>query len=123
MNALLSIKPKYVEKILDGKKIYEYRRIIFKEKIEKVIIYSTKPIGKIVGEFEVDNILSSSPATLWRNTKNSSGITKEYFNKYFNGKKTAFAIKIKNPKEYDIPKDLKTIIPNGIPPQSFCYVR
>ena len=32
MNVLLSIKPKYVDEILAGKKIFEFRKSIFKKK-------------------------------------------------------------------------------------------
>ena len=37
MNVLLSVKPKYAEKIVEGEKKYEFRRAIFKKQdIEKV---------------------------------------------------------------------------------------
>jgi len=44
-DVLLSVKPEYAEKILDGKKKYEFRRAIFKRNdIEKIYIYSSSPI-------------------------------------------------------------------------------
>ena len=52
MNVLLSVKPKYAEKIVEGKKKYEFRRAIFqKQNIEKVYIYSSSPVSKIVAAF------------------------------------------------------------------------
>ncbi len=43
MNVLLSIKPKYVEKIKNGNKKFEFRKSLFIEKnqtkIEKIFIY------------------------------------------------------------------------------------
>ena len=123
MKVLLSIRPEYVTKILDGNKAYEFRKAIFKEpNIEKIIIYATKPVGKVVGEFEIDSILNSTPESIWKKTKNESGISKEYFTQYFKGRKNAFAIKIKNPIEYQNPIELKKLLPNGIAPQSFCYL-
>lgn len=33
MKILLSIKPRFVEKIISGEKLYEYRKVVFKELI------------------------------------------------------------------------------------------
>jgi len=53
MQVLLSIKPEYAEKILNGEKKYEFRKVLPKNKsITKVIIYATMPIGKVIGEFQ-----------------------------------------------------------------------
>jgi predicted transcriptional regulator len=53
MNVLLSLKPKYAEAILDGRKKYEFRRTIFKRKdISKIFIYSNNGVGQITGYFE-----------------------------------------------------------------------
>ena len=38
------------------KRTFEYRKNIFKKDISSVIIYSTKPVGKIVGEFSFKKI-------------------------------------------------------------------
>lgn len=48
---LLSIKPEYAHKILEGTKKYEFRKHLPKKKIEKIIIYSTAPDGSVIGEF------------------------------------------------------------------------
>ena len=59
MKVLLSIKPEFVQEIFTGKKKYEYRKAIFTRSVDKVVVYSTKPVGMIVGEFTVENILVS----------------------------------------------------------------
>ena len=41
---LLSIKPEYAHKILEGTKKYEFRKHLPKKKIEKIIIYSKKKL-------------------------------------------------------------------------------
>lgn len=44
MRILLSIKPEYVYKILDGTKKFEYRRTVFKNKnVDSMVIYATLP--------------------------------------------------------------------------------
>ena len=66
MQVLLSIKPEYAEKILNGEKKYEFRKVLPKNKsITKVIIYATMPIGKVIGEFEIAELISDSPSRLW----------------------------------------------------------
>ena len=50
---LISIKPEYVNRILNGTKKCEYRRMLAKKDVSSLIIYSTWPVMEIVGEVEV----------------------------------------------------------------------
>jgi predicted transcriptional regulator len=123
MNVLLSIKPEFANKIFDGTKKYEYRRVVFKnKKVNKIIVYASAPVSKVIGEFDFEKVLQDKPELLWQSTKNDSGITKEYFCKYFNGKETGFAIKVNNTYRYKKPLNLAKAY--GLrPPQSFCYLK
>lgn len=123
MKVLLSIKPEFVDEIISGKKKYEYRKSIFKRSdISSVVVYATKPYGKIVGEFEIENILFDDPRNIWNQTKEYSGITKSYFNSYFEGRQKGFAIQIKDFRKYENPLDLYEFDKGlKVPPQSFCY--
>ncbi|WP_141432454.1 ASCH domain-containing protein [Bacillus sp. 03113] len=123
MKVLLSIKPEYVQEIINGKKKFEYRKRIFKEQVESVIVYSTMPVGKIIGEFTIDTILFDSPIELWNKTYKYSGISKDSFLDYFSGREEGFAIKIKNFFEYDKPINPKDMDKNFIAPQSYKYIR
>lgn len=124
MKVLLSIKPEYVERIFDGEKKYEYRKTLFKMKeIESIIIYATKPIGKVVGEFKFDKILEDTPEAIWEKTKVVSGISKKDYQKYFNNKRNAYAIEISEVHEYNSPLSLSEFNPKiKVAPQSFMYV-
>ena len=98
---LLSIKPEYAEKILQYEKKYEFRRTIFKSPyVRKVVIYASSPVKKVIGEFEIDYILSLDIDSLWTKTKNFSGIDKKFYDSYFQGKKIGHAIKVKKVKRY-----------------------
>lgn len=124
MKVLLSIKPEYAEKILSGTKHYEFRKAIPKDpKVTTVIIYATKPVGMVVGEFDIEEFLSEAPSNLWNITSNFAGISKKFFCQYFRGRKTAYAIKVRNARRYDKPLELKSLVISGVPPQSFCYIR
>ena len=123
MKILLSIKPTFVEKIFSGEKKYEYRRKLYKNRnLKTIVVYSSSPIRKVVGEIEVEEILSDSPEKLWSLTKCESGITENYFRKYFDGRNVAYAIKIKSYNSYDSPVELNKKYPGVRVPQSFCYV-
>jgi len=123
MKVLLAIKPEFAEKIFDGSKKFEFRKTIFKsEDVKVVVIYASSPMQKVIGEFEIDKVIEMEPEILWEKTKKHSGISKEYFDSYFNEKEKGFAIKIKKLKKYRSPKCLKADFNISSPPQSFLYL-
>lgn len=123
MKVLLSIKPEYAEKILKGDKKYEFRKAIFKNpNVKTVVIYATMPVGLVIGEFDFDEVLSDKPHKIWEKTRNFSGISKNFFNEYFSGRDTAYAIKVSHARRYKLPRLLSDLIPSGQAPQSFCYL-
>lgn len=120
-SVLLSIQPEFADKIFNHTKKYEYRKVIFSADIKKVYVYSSSPISKIIGYFIIDDIIQGSPSYVWKKTSKDSGITKKYFDDYFNGYDKAYAIKIKSVKLFKKPIDPKSIIKNFRPPQNFMY--
>lgn len=120
-NMLISINPEHVENIFNGSKKYEYRKIRCKQDIDKIIIYSTYPIMKVVGEAKVERILEDSPDNIWEETKSYSGIDFKFYQEYFKDRSKAIAYKLTNIKKYNDPKELSSY---GIKvaPQSFVYV-
>lgn len=120
-NMLISINPEHVENIFNGSKKYEYRKIRCKQEIDKMIIYSTFPIMKVVGEAKVEKILEDSPDNIWEATKNDSGINFKFYKEYFKNKNKAIAYKLTEIKKYDSPKELSNYgVKNA--PQSYVYV-
>ena len=122
MKVLLSIKPEFADKIFAGTKKYEFRRSVFKKpNIHTIVVYSSSPIQKVIGEFDIESIISTDLNSLWEKTKEFAGINKKYFFKYFKSKETGYAIKIKEVRKYKdalcIKKDFK-----AYPPQSFMYL-
>ena len=101
MKVLLSIKPEFVERIFDGSKKYEYRKMLFKRNdINVVVIYASAPVKRVVGEFRIKDIFSESVDVLWERTKEYSGISREYYLSYFQHKNIANAIEIGKIKKY-----------------------
>jgi len=123
MKALLSIRPKYIEKIVKRDKKYEFRKSIFRRDVNEVWIYATFPIKKIIGTFRIGEIIKDTPRNLWKNLCDFSGMDEQEFFSYFNGTKTGFALEIKHIKLFKQPIDPKVIFSNFIPPQSFYYLK
>jgi predicted transcriptional regulator len=122
MKVLLSIKPEFANKIFSGEKKFEFRRTIFKSNnIKSVIVYASSPMQKVIGEFEIEEILNEELDSLWKMTKDFAGIHEDYFYQYFCDKQKGFAIKIKKAKRYRQPLCIKKYF-KILPPQSFAYI-
>ena len=123
MKVLLSIKPEFVEKIFAGTKKYEFRKSLFKQSgVKYVVIYASAPVKRVVGEFEIDDILSDDVDVLWRRTQKYSGISEAFYQSYFHNRKIANAIQIGHIKKYDRARSLSEFNIQQAP-QSFCYIR
>lgn len=123
MKVLLSIKPEYVDRIFAGTKRYEFRRRPFTNRtVKTVVVYATKPVGKIVGEFDVETIIGQPPEDLWSETAAFSGISRDFFDSYFDGRRIAYALKIGDVRPYSVPIAPEAVMENFTPPQSYMYV-
>lgn len=123
MKVLLSIKPEFAERIFDGTKRFEFRRSIFRNRsVRTVVVYVTQPVGMIVGEFDVAGIIVSTPDSLWQRTCAHAGISREFFNSYFEGRESAYAIEVADVRRFAAPIEPRLAIDNFTPPQSYMYV-
>ncbi|MDD5773108.1 MAG: ASCH domain-containing protein [bacterium] len=123
MRVLLSIKPEYASKIFEGTKKFEFRKIIFKNpNIKTVVVYASSPVQQVIGEFEIEDIISLTPDMLWKKTKKYSGISEDFFFEYFTDRNVAHAIKIGDNKKYVKPLCIRQDF-NASPPQSYMYLR
>ena len=118
---LLSIRPEYVEKILDGSKKYEYRRRLAKTRSDIILIYSTAPVMRVVAQAQVLETIKDTPDDLWESTKEKAGISKERYQEYFEGCVTACAYRLGKVQVFDEPKPL-AYYDVLLPPQSFKYI-
>lgn len=118
---LLSINPEHVRNILSGEKRYEFRKVRCRSSVDKIIIYATRPIMKVVAEADVLNVIEGSVDEVWSVSKGSAGITQDFFYSYFKGKERAIAYHLGDVEKYAEPK---TLVDFGIhtAPQSFVYV-
>lgn len=121
---LLSIKPRFADAILDGTKIFEFRRTVFRNAaVRRIVIYASRPVCLVIGEFQIEKVFALEPKNLWKVTADGGGIDQEFFDAYFRGCKVGFALKVRRPKRYTNPLPLTEHYGIQRPPQSFCYLR
>jgi len=119
----LSIKPEYAERIFSGQKKYEFRRAIFKNRnVTHVVVYASAPIRKVIGEFQVINIIHDDVRALWDETGSAAGIPMSKFFDYFFNRDEGYAIEIGKAQKYEHSFSLEEVY--GLtPPQSFVYLK
>ena len=123
---VLSIKPQYACKIFSGEKLIELRKIRPSlQDGDKVFVYVSSPVMKMMGLFVVSDVISDSPYKLWKKVGSLSGISKNEFNNYYDGSKIGYGIKIKNVSLFRSPislTNLKSLLPGFRPPQCYRYL-
>ncbi len=117
---LLSIHPEYVNLIKSGGKKIEFRKKSFSKSISKVLVYSTSPISKIIGYFNVLEIIKSTPTKLWKDFSRVGGITEDNYFKYYSNAEEAVGIKIGEMNLFENEVDISVL--GTVPPQSFKYL-
>ena len=118
---ILSIRPKFAEAILSGKKRCEFRKGNFPKDVDIVVIYSTKDVGKIVGWFRVKETRTGKPQDLWRRHERGGGIGKDEFDGYYSGSRSGVCLKIQSAHRLYPPIDPFKEFKGFIAPQSFRY--
>ncbi len=119
--ALVSLYPRFADSILSGEKKVEFRKTRMSEEISRVVIYSTSPVKKVVGYFDVKEIVAKKPLALWKEFKDTSGLEFGEYTEYYNGKEKAFGIVVGNVVKLETPLNLEKLGVNN-PPQSFMYL-
>jgi len=123
---LLSIKPEYANKILDGEKSIEFRRV--RPNVEAgdlCLIYASGAQRALIGAFEVGGVVETSAPNMWRKWGKHAGADRATFMNYFDGSKSAYGILIRNSERLkkEIPLvSLRKLFTGFRPPQSFRYL-
>lgn len=120
--ALLSIRPEYVRRILNGEKTVEFRAGSFPEGVRVVVVYCTAPISSVVAYFEVGEVVTGSPQQLWRRYRHGAGIDRDSFFAYFGSRANGRALEIASVFKLSESRTLSDIEAGITPPQSFRYL-
>lgn len=123
---LISIKDKYVKKIVSGNKTIELRKAQPKVKAgDTVIIYTTQPKKAVTAIATVERIIRLSPEEMWKIYKHKLGIVKSEYDNYYKESKTAVGIELCDIIVLDaeiLLSAIKIIHPGFTPPQTFKYL-
>lgn len=122
VDIILSVKPEYAEKILDGLKRFEFRKQRPRRQIHQVYIYASYPKKRIVGRFRVVNVISGSPKEIWERCGDEGGIEREKFFSYFGDRTIGYGFEVDEVERFNPPIDPFEIKSDFSPPQSFAYV-
>ena len=123
---LLSVRPKYAEKILAGTKKIELRRI--KPRVSEgdlLILYVSYPIKAIMGIGIVEQTVSDFPESLWKKVCDGAGISKTEFDAYYEGANLGYGIILQKVLPLENPislNELRKLWGNFHPPQSYKYL-
>jgi predicted transcriptional regulator len=124
-DVVLSIKPRYAEKIMDGSKTVELRRR-FSAAVPagaRAWIYSTTPTKAMIGAATITRVEQLSTNDIWRRYKDVAAVSKQEFNEYFSGRDDGYAIVLSSPLSLHTPVPLADLRSNFEfePPQSYQY--
>jgi predicted transcriptional regulator len=126
-DVVLSIKPVYSEKILEGSKTVELRRRFPVAAPNGAIayIYSTSPVKAMVGTAEIRDVLKLPVEQIWSEFESTASIERDKFDKYFEGLDHGFALLFEEVKTFSRPLPLSELRAKfGFePPQSFLYAK
>lgn len=125
---LLSVKPFYLDKILNGSKIIELRKrvgVSFRPDT-KIYLYASSPVKAIVGTVSlkaVEKVPLDETTYEKHNIFNKACISESDFNDYFSHSDSCYFLHIEYPKLANSPVPLRKLrLMEIIPPQSFCYL-
>jgi predicted transcriptional regulator len=123
---LLSIRPRFVDGILQGVKRVELRRRLPRIGAnDTVLIYATVPTAALVGFFTVESVNRLPLRTLWRQVRDIASVTRAEYLDYFDGLDEGVGIFISDavPFSHPIPlSELRRLGSEFLPPQGFRYI-
>ena len=125
-DALISIKPTYVEKLLSGVKVVEIRnRSVNLQPGSRLWIYSTLPKGCVQAVAQISRVEVAAPVAIWHQYSRKLGVPKRKYNRYVNGATEISAILVK--RIWKLPFDLslqylRGKVPGFHPPQFLKYM-
>lgn len=121
-NFLISIKPKYVHRMLSGEKSIEIRRRSVNLPDGAILwVYATLPVGRILAVAVVECILSDKPHKIWLKYASQLGVREDEYAAYVGNCDRISAIKIRSIEKIEpsIPLSLLRSRVKGFHPPQF----
>ena len=109
-NLFLPVKPVWVDKILSGEKTVEIRKH-FPDCVDRLFIYSSSPVKRVVGYVENPSYIHTYPGHLWNLVGEQSCVRHKDFFAYFRGCAKGYSIDLKRFKKFRYPVDIIELDP------------
>lgn len=126
-DVVLSVHPKYSEKILQGQKTVELRRRFPMPEQSGITlyIYSTSPVQAMVGMAGIKEVQKLPVQKIWTEFNKSALIKSKDFRRYFRKLESGFVLILYDVRPFPQPIQLSRLREEfGFrPPQSFLYVK
>ncbi len=123
---VMSIRPVYAAKIVDGIKTVELRRRFTKAAATGtvVLVYSSSPIRAIVGYAQIKEVHHLPIREIWQDFGAAACINRHDFDQYFSGVKYGNAIVLETARKFSQCIEIADLQANFdfVPPQSFRYL-
>lgn len=123
---LVSIRPKFASRILRGEKTVELRRRFPASSVigSTIVVYSSNPIQAVVGYARIRDVQRLDTGVLWVRHAEDACISKEEFDRYFQGVEIGYAVFLEQVMSLETPVSAQALRRKfGLaPPQSYCYL-
>lgn len=123
---ILSVKPRWSELLLVGKKVVELRRkfpLLHEE--TPIIFYTSSPVCAVEGIAFLSHVRTLPPQEMWPTIASHCGVSRVEFDTYFDGAAKAVALHIKGAHRLRAPvhlRELRSKI-SFVPPVSWRWLR
>lgn len=121
MDIFLPCLTKHAILIANGVKTVEFKRSIWKDKVDNIILYASRQSKKVIAVISEFEIVKMPTYDLWRKYELQSGITRQDFDNYFITKHEGYGIIIKKIRKITPIDPHEKLIAFNVP-QSFCYI-
>lgn len=127
-NLLMSMKPKFAERLLTGSKLIEIRKKFSAKWVgSKVTLYASRPLGALLGEATIKTVVCGKPIDIWNKFGSQIGCSWEEFAEYVSSADEISAIQLTDITPYREPIPISQIShllnENLRPPQSYCDLK
>lgn len=122
---ILSVKPRYAARILDGSKSTELRtRRVGAPEGTPLIVYATSPTMAIVGTARLQRTVWSAPDAAWVMADQSLGLDRHEFDRYVSNRRAVSLLFLESVSALERPIALKELRDGRPfqPPQGYRYV-
>ncbi|EQD31425.1 hypothetical protein B1A_19948, partial [mine drainage metagenome] len=125
---LVSLRPRFADSILQGRKTVEVRRSFSAKWLgHRIALYAGAPISSIVGEAVIEQLVEDTPMSIWNRFGSSMDCTKNEFDAYATGANKLFALLLGSVRPYRRPLSLGTarslVGKQLLPPRSYARLK